>query len=171
MCISCVLQRTSEQEESEGNSEGLHTAVQRAPWYRVHRRVLRLMNPHQPEARPSVPDSWMLQQCSHVPPSVKINDCNETPPHIRARPAESCHTINRQTWTPWWLYTCLFCSFLFCYNAVSLNLSYLTLILHRCSFLLLRAALRACQHTQQLLSLSCSPLLEFPVVSRLFLGD
>lgn len=57
-----VLQRASEQEESEGNSEGVHAAVQRAPWYRVHRRVLRLRDPQRPWPRPSVPDSWMLQQ-------------------------------------------------------------------------------------------------------------
>lgn len=46
-----VLQRASEQEQSEGNSEGVHTAVQRAPWYRVRRRVLRLWDPHQPKPR------------------------------------------------------------------------------------------------------------------------
>ncbi len=40
--FSCVVQRTSEQEEGEGHSEGVHTTVPRAPWYRVRRWILKL---------------------------------------------------------------------------------------------------------------------------------
>lgn len=40
--VSSLLQRASEQEESKGNREGVHTSVQRAPWNRIRCRILKL---------------------------------------------------------------------------------------------------------------------------------
>lgn len=40
--VSSLLQRACEQEECKGNSEGVHTFVQRAPWNRVCCRILKL---------------------------------------------------------------------------------------------------------------------------------
>lgn len=40
--ISSVMQRTDEQAEDEGNREGVHVTVQRAPWHRIRRRILKL---------------------------------------------------------------------------------------------------------------------------------
>lgn len=37
-----VMQRASQQEEGEGHCEGVHAAVQRAPWHRVCRWILKL---------------------------------------------------------------------------------------------------------------------------------
>lgn len=112
---SPVAQRTSEQEEGEGHSEGVHATVQRAPRYRVRRWILKLYprTLTSPWPLPSAQNSWMPQQYSShketPPPSVKIswNDCNDNRPRRRTRhgtiPAQTCHQINGQTLNPWWL--------------------------------------------------------------------
>lgn len=115
-------------------------------------------------AKASAPDSWMVQQ-QHPPPSVKINDCNEIPPHRRTRPADSCHPINRNKHQHPGGFTHALLFFFQKWFLLS------SLILYKSLSLSLRAALRACRHTQRHLSLSRSAVLDFPVVPRLLPGD